>query len=400
MTPLFRKFLGHNWVLTVVAASLLILGYFSIESATGFRAEESPDLASKAETQLKFVALGVFFYIVGMFIDYRWVRWLAFPLYASALTLLALVPVLGDEKSGATSWLPIGNTGFSLQPSQAAIVGGVLMIAVVLSDLPKLHRIFSWTPVKLFLVGIIAGVPMMLILNEPDQGSAAVWISCVAAMLLVGSIPYRYLIVGAQMGLIVLPLVYFFVLKDYQRERIDTFLDMATGKEYDEQGAGWVPKHNMIAVGSGGWMGKGYKGSRNVGERTIKEMGFVPANVAINDFIFVVIAEEHGYRGAVVIVGVYALLLLTLLTIAFHSRDDLGRLLVTGLTAQMFFHIFMNIGMCVLLVPITGLPLPLVSYGGTFVVLMLFMLGISQSVWVHRHEVIEKKEKSRGEFRG
>ncbi len=398
MTPLFKKFLGHNWILTAVVIGLLILGIFSIDSATSFRAEEAPEMAKKPQEQLMYIAFGMAFFVAGIFIDYRWIKWLALPLYVAALGLLAMVPKFGVELSGARSWIIL--FGKSLQPSQAAMVGGILLMAVVLAELPKLHKVFKWTPVKLGLCGIIAGVPMLFILKEPDQGSAAVWIAVIGAMFLVGNIPFRYLIVGVQAGLIVLPIVFFFGLKDYQKERIVTQIKMATGKEYDEQGSGWVPKHNMIAIGSAGWQGKGYKGSRTIGQRTIKEMGFVPANVAINDFIFVVIAEEHGFRGALVIVAAYALLLLTLLTIAFHSRDDLGRLIVAGLSAQIFFHVFMNIGMCVLLVPITGLPLPLVSYGGTFVVLLLFMLGLSQSVWVHRNALVEKREKVQGEFRG
>jgi len=114
-------------------------------------------------------------------------------------------------------------------------------------------------------------------------------------------------------------------------------------------------------------------------------MGFIPKNVAINDFIFVTIAERYGFRGATILVGLFATTLLLLLFMGYRARDSLGKLIVAGCVAQLFFHVFMNIGMCVLLVPITGLPLPFISYGGTFIIMMLFMMGMCQSVWVHRH---------------
>ncbi|MEM9481588.1 MAG: FtsW/RodA/SpoVE family cell cycle protein [Verrucomicrobiota bacterium] len=401
MTPLFRKFLGHNWILTFVVIGLAVTGVLSIDSATYFRGDEDAELLTKPSAQMMWLGVGCFFYIMGIFIDYRWLKFLVLPLFAAAMVLLAMVPLtsFGVTASGATSWLNIGGV-VTIQPSQVALAGGILLMAFILGVLPKWKKYFDWTVVKLALCGAVAIGPLYLILQEPDQGSAAAWFAVTGAMFLVGGIPFRYLIVGSQLGLIAAPVLYFFVLKDYQRERIDTFIAMATGGEYDRQDEGWVPEHNLIALGSAGWMGKGYKGNRTIGERTIKEMGIIPANVSINDFIFVVFAEEQGYRGVLVLVGGYALLLLTLLTIAFHSRDNFGRLIVTGLAAQIFFHVFMNIGGSAVLVPITGVPLPLFSYGGTFAVVIVGMLGIAQSVWVHRNELIEQKEKVRGEFRG
>ncbi len=399
MTPLFRKFLGINWLLVLTVTGLVIFGIFSIQSATSFRIESEPELATRWNRQMIMALVGGLILFIVALVDYRWLKWAAVPMYLGSIVLLLYLKATGREISGAKSWLEIG--GFSFQPSQIAIMSGIVMIALILGELRKLHKIFEFPPVLILLVCIVTAIPAYLVLQEPDIGSTAVWGAVLGATLLVGAIPFRYLIVGVLAILMFLPIAYFFGLKDYQKKRVETYLNMLMGKKVDEQGAGWVPKHNMIAIGSAGWYGKGYKGSRmGEGESTIKEMGFVPANVAINDFIFVVIAEEHGFQGGIVLIGVIVFFLLQLLFIAFHSRDQFGRLIVIGLTALIFFHCFMNIGMCILLVPITGLPLPLVSYGGTFIIIILFMIGISQSVWVHRHAVVEEAPKQKTEFRG
>lgn len=397
MTPLFRKFLGINWLLALTMFGMVVFGVFSIHSATYFRGGE---LANKWNDQMINAIIGTVVFFVVALIDYRWIKWAAIPAYVGGIGLLLLVKVMGEERSGAQSWLKLpGMPAF--QPSQVAIMGGILLLALILGYLPKKHRIFQLAPVRILLACIVAAIPAALVLKEPDIGSAAVWGPALSVMLLIGAIPLRYLIVGALMGLFMLPLIYFFGLKVYQKERIETYIGMLTGGKVDEQGAGWVPKHNMIAIGSAGWKGKGYKGSRmGENDRTIKEMGFVPANVAMNDFIFVVIAEEHGFRGSIVLIAVVAFMLIQCLIVAFNSRDQEGRLIVAGFCAQIFFHTFMNIGMCILLVPITGLPLPFVSYGGTFLIIMMFMMGLTQSVWIHRHTVVEEAEKPKAEFRG
>ena len=396
MTPLFRKFLGINWLLVLTIAGLIVFGIFSIHSATA--ASEEPGFADKWRDQVMWAIIGTVVFFATALIDYRWVKWLALPAYLIGLALLLALRVFGEERSGAVSWINFGFT--TLQPSQVAIVGGILIMAVVLAVLPK-AKIFQFTPLRLLLIGICGGVPMVLVLLEPDMGSAAVWGPVIGVMLLVGNIPFRYLFVITLLGLMVLPVGFNFGLKDYQKTRVTTYIDMALGKEVDIKGAGYQYYHNTIAIGSAGWSGKGYKGSRlPEDEKTIKELGFIPVAVAINDFIFVVIFEEHGLRGAIILTAVLAFFFVQLLFIAVHSRDLLGQLLVLGLAAQLFFHVFMNIGMCVVAVPITGLPLPLISYGGTFLVLTMFMLGLSQSVWVHRNVVIEEKETPKADFRG
>ena len=300
----------------------------------------------------------------------------------------------GGDKVGAESWLRIGPISF--QPSQLALVSGIMLLAVILAELPKLHKIFESSFIRLCIAGITAGIPCMIILAEPDLGSAMVWIAALMLMLVVGRILLRYIIVIVEIGLIALPILYFFGLKDYQKERIETWLNMLNDRPVDELGAAWVPKHNLIAIGSAGYTGKisntldssppPITSQPGNNAKLVSQMGFIPKNVAINDFIFVTIAERYGFRGAAALITLFAATLLLLLYMGYRARDTLGRLIIAGCIAQLFFHVFMNIGMCVLLVPITGLPLPFISYGGTFVLMMLFMMGMCQSVWVHRHQ--------------
>ena len=382
MTPLFKKFLGMNWLLTMTVASMLTFGIYAIYSA-GFGVEE---FENKWRTQLWMaIAGGVIFFALALF-DYRWVRWFALPGWLVSLVLLTMTNV---KAGGATSWLNVG--GFTFQPSQAAIFSSILLIGVILGDLPKLHKIFDLPVVKIGICGIVIGAPLMLIMKEPDIGSAAVICVVLAIMLTAGGIPKRYLIAMSLVTILVVPILYFFGMKPYQKTRIVTWIKVLNDQPVDTKNEGYSNHNNMVAIGSAGWEGKGFNGSRTEAA-TIKELGLIARNVAINDFIFTVIAEEHGFLGAASVIIAFGLLIIQLLLVAYSSRDLFGRLLVTGLTAQIFFHAFMNMGMCIAAVPITGLPLPLISYGGTFVIIILTLLGFTQSVWVHRHASEKRSE--------
>ncbi len=183
--------------------------------------------------------------------------------------------------------------------------------------------------------------------------------------------------------LIVLPVAYYFGLKPYQKDRIDTYINMLMNKKVNIQESAWVPYHLQLAVGSSGFEGKGPL-SRKVPEQRSIHRTFFP-NEAINDFISGVICEEFGFRGMVLLLTGMSFLMFQCIFVAFYARDQMGRLIVVGVVAAMMTYVFMNVGMNILLVPITGLPLPFISYGGTFMVVVLFMFGLVQSVWVHRN---------------
>ncbi len=388
MTPLFLKILGMNWLLILVTSVLLTMGVYSIHEATEYSSIQS--LNSKWYDQIKWICIGIFFYFAATLIDYKWIIWGALPAYLVSITLLLST---NTELSGAESWITIGPITF--QPSQLAIISRILLLAVIYGEGPKKFALLNKSFIKILITAPITAVPCFIILIEPDFGSSMAWIVIFMTALFIGKVLFRYIIVIIQFGMIILPILYFFGLKDYQKERIETWLNMLYEKPVDEQGAAWVPKHNMIAIGSAGFIGKAneqktlpnsnlQKGNSNQNSNLVTEMGFVPPNVAINDFIFVTIAERQGFRGASILLAGFASLLLILIYICYSSKDMTGRILVGGYIGLLFFHVFMNVGMCVLLVPITGLPLPLISYGGTFILMMLFMLGLCQSVWVHR----------------
>jgi len=213
----------------------------------------------------------------------------------------------------------------------------------------------------------------------------------------VGSIPFRYLISLLLVVMTILPIAYFFGLKDYQKRRIDTYIRMLTSTEAkieDIQGDGWVPYHLQLAVASSGFQGKGPL-SRKVEDQRSIHRTFFP-HEAINDFISGVICEEFGFRGMLLMLSGLSLLVFQCIFVAFYARDQMGRLIVVGVVAAMMTYIFMNVGMNILLVPITGLPLPFISYGGTFMVVVLFMFGLVQSVWVHRNISPAKKPREHG----
>jgi rod shape determining protein RodA len=377
MTPLFRKFIGSNWLLFANIAAIAIFGIFAIYSACWMR--EEPDLANKWRQQTQWMLVGLVFYFAASLVDYRWVRWLGLPFYLGTVGMLVYTTFFGVEIYGTRAWL---NVGFMLiQPSQLAIAAGIVLLALALATMHKVHPVFRNPFMRLVVSGAIVAVPFLFVLKQGDFGSAIVWVPVFAAMVLIGNIPLRYLAVIVLTVTIFLPFAYFFGLKDYQKKRITTQIEMLQGKKVNVLGDAYSAYNNLLAIGSGGWRGKGFKNPE-----TVNNKGFISPHTAINDFIFPVLAEEHGFRGSLLLLGGFLLLLMQCLHVAFYSRDLLGRLLVAGVVGLLFAHIYQNVGMNLLIMPITGIPLPLVSFGGTFAVVVLFLLGMVQSVWIHRIE--------------
>ncbi|NJM38823.1 MAG: FtsW/RodA/SpoVE family cell cycle protein, partial [Akkermansiaceae bacterium] len=333
-----------------------------------------------ASRQKAFILIGSIAYFAAAFLDYRWIRWLGLPFYGVSLGLMVMA--MGQDDSVHQ----LRFAGFSFQPAQLGITAGILLIAWLVQDLPKLHRWFGAPFMRIGIIGVVAAVPFLLVMKMGDMGSALVWIPVAIVALLIGGIPFRYLTFIGFLGAGVLPLLYFVALPLVSKrgpERIDVWLRMAQGKEVDVSGDAYAPHHVSMAVGKAGWKGVGYKATAERG--SLHDKGFIPRDTAHNDYIFAVIAEELGFRGSLLLLTGFALLLIQGLFIAFYSRDMTGRLLVCLIVALFFAHIFESIGMCILLTPITGIPLPLVSYSGTFVVICMFLLGLVQSVWIHRH---------------
>ncbi len=391
MTPLFRKFLGLNWLLFLTMIGLIIVGVFCIYSAVHFRTD-APGIVDMWSKQIRMALLGLVVFFGAALIDYRWMRWGALPMFMVGLGGLVLVLFIGKEVYGTKGWLVLGPLTF--QPSQTAIGAGIVMLGFVLGELHKLHPFFRYHFVRLVVAGVCTGVPLLLVLKQGDLGSALVWVPVSASMFLVGSIPYRYLIAIGLIGLAVLPPAYFFALKPYQQERIKVQWALLKGEELDQkslQGPAYASVNVVRAIGSAGWTGKGFQGKNLADDqKTMHQLGFIPRQTAHNDFIYAVYAEEQGFRGSLLMVGAFAFLVFQCVFVAFCARDQMGRLIVVGVAALFFAHVFQNIGMQVHLLPITGIPLPFISYGGTFVVMIMALLGMVQSVWIHRNDALQE----------
>lgn len=331
------------------------------------------------QRHITWIALGAILYCGLAIFDYRYWAPLSPILYCFSIILLVMV-LFSSPINNARSWLSIPGMGIRVQPSEIGKVAAVILTAAIMAS-PKFNvRSFR----HLAAVAAIIAVPMYLILVEPDFGSAFVLIPIAALMLFAAEIPYKWVAIVAAVLIITVPLVvvneiYEFkpILKPYQRARIVTFID----PDSDPQGAGYNLRQARLAVGSGGWLGKG------IGQGTLSGLGYLPQTVTNNDFIFSVIAEESGFIGVAVLLLAEMILILSCLRIAFMTEDLFGRYIAIGFAALLFCHSYINIGMCIGLAPISGLPLPLVSFGGSFMAMNLGTLGILQSIYRYRREV-------------
>ncbi|MGA1539200.1 MAG: rod shape-determining protein RodA [Chthoniobacterales bacterium] len=368
-----RKIAGLQWPLLLLVILLGAFGIFAIYSATWMREQDFWN------RQLVFLIVGLVLCVGVAMTDYHWARAGAVPLYIAGLLGLVAVHFFGATVFGAKSWLDFGFINF--QPSQLAIIAAIMLMALFLAEYETIPA-----PLRIAICGVIAAVPFLLILIQPDLGSAIVWLPVILAMLYAARIPARYLISMILLALAIIPLMVNFGLRPYQRQRIITFLD----PELDPRGAGWTINQSLTAIGSGGWEGKGFKAPN-----TLNELGFLPSTIVHNDFIFAVIGEQHGFIGGALLLLAFLALIGLALYISLRAEDDFGRFLGVGLSMLLFTHTFMNIGMTIGVTPITGLPLPLVSYGGSFLLTVLFSIGILQSIWIHRGKAVTARSRWR-----
>ena len=342
---------------------LLCVGLFYIYS-TGHQVGGNPSLWKK---QLFFIIVGFVIWAVLANIDYRiWKQW-ALVAYAAGIASLTLVLFFGECRWGARRWFSIFHM-FSVQPSEFAKLAVLIMSAWVLSL--RSFKINNLGHVAGFLV--ITLIPFSLILIEPDLGSSVILWPIAGALLFTADLKWKWILIAVVAILILIPSAYPF-LSGYQKERILVFLDPSR----DPSNKGWNSRQSELAVGSGGLFGKGFFQS------TQSTLGFLPKTVSNSDFIFSVIAEETGFVGSLVILGCYLLLIASTLRTAALAVDPFGRYLAVGIGTLLFIHSFVNIGMTVRLMPVTGLPLPLVSLGGTFVINTMIALGMLQSIYIH-----------------
>ena len=379
-------------------AGLMLLGGLFVYSAT--MVNEAVNAAALFNQswfrQIIWYAVGLGAAAGVCFVDYHTLaRWSVVAYWGTMLLLVAvLIPGIGTSHGwGAQRWIDFGP--FQMQPSEFAKISFILALANYLSrpvDELRLPSVF-WKA-----MGMLA-LPFLLIMKEPDLGSAIVLLPTGLVMLFVAGVPRRFLwqlaggagLVAALFLVDVLfaPPNWQIRLEDYQRHRLLVFfgVDFAPKNATPADAArlrrlqadrSYQVRQALISVGSGGFWGKGWC----QGNQT--ELGFLPPGAAHNDFVFSVIAEEKGFVGSVIVLTLYGVILFTGVRIAGQARDRLGRLLAAGVVALLFSHVFINIGMNIRLMPVTGIPLPLLSYGGSSVLCSLIAMGLMQNVYIYR----------------
>ncbi len=315
--------------------------------------------------QMIWAVIGLSALLIIANINYRKLVETSYILYVITLLLLVLVLFLGKVQLGAQRWLQLGS--FVFQPSELAKVIIILVLAKYLGERDSRHQ-----QIKKILVSLgIVVVPLILILKQPDLGTAIVFLPILFCMLYVWGTHLKYLLGLAGIGLVCSPFLWHF-LRDYQRQRLLVFLN----PNIDPLGAGYTAIQSKIAIGSGGFLGKGWlAGTQN-------QLNFLPEHHT--DFIFSVLGEEWGFLGSIVLILLYLFLINRGLKIAGQTKDVSGKLLAVGVTAMLSFQIIVNIGMSIGLMPITGLTLPLVSYGGSSLLMTMISIGILLSIKMRR----------------
>jgi rod shape determining protein RodA len=307
----------------------------------------------------------ILLWIVSM-IDYNWLVEHVYVLYGIGLLLLLLVLVIAKPISGARRWLPLPG-GVSLQVSEFLKVVLVLMMARLLGDLPQGRLTL---PALLKMAGLF-GLPMLLVLKQPDLSTSLSYLPILAVGVFLAGVPWKYFAAGAVIAVLVLPLGWQH-MKPYQQDRVLTFLN----PERDPLGSGYQPIQSKIAVGSGGIWGRGFAR----GEQT--QLRFLP--VPHTDFVFSAYAEETGFVGVVLALSLYLAILMKIVTNAQTAADTAGALICMGTAALILFHIGVNIGMVIGRMPVTGIPLPLMSYGGSNLLTVFVMLGLVNNIRLRR----------------
>jgi len=376
-----------DWIMLGTILSLITLSILFIYSAQ-FKSEvEQGDNYIK---QFIFALMGLAAYSGLVWLDYKWIARFSISIYIGAIFLLLLV-FLFPSLNGAHRWIPL--PGFTLQPSELGKIGAIIALSAYLSVPGRDTE--EWK--TFFTCCAIVGLPFLLIAAEPDLSTSLILAPVTLSIMLYMNVQRKLLLIGLVAVILFAIIICFWIvnekppegepksskwavlpplplLADYQKGRIKVFLT----KDHDLADTGWNKLQSQIAVASGGIHGKGYlKGSQNI-------LGFLPRTVAPTDFIFCVVAEETGFMGGLFFIFLYTILLGRCIRSSLRARDEFGRLMALGISVMLFCHVFINIAMTIGKLPITGLPLPLMSYGGSFMVSTMIALGLVQSVYVRR----------------
>jgi rod shape determining protein RodA len=363
-----KKLMLINWPFLALVTAITLIGVAALYSVAG------GSLEPWASRHVVRYCLGLALLFIVALSDIRWWLRAAYPLYFLALIMLALVIVIGVESGGARRWLGYGELSF--QPTEMMKIALVLALARYYQWLPP-NRV-SW-PHAVLPPLLMIGLPAILALDQPDLGTAALFGIVGSGLLFLAGVSWIYFI-GAIVGVIVVLPHVWEKLHDYQKERILTFID----PDRDPLGSGYHILQSKIAIGSGGFTGKGYM------QGTQTQLNFLPEKHT--DFIFTMFSEEMGFIGAAVLLTLYLLVLLFIAYMALRCRSTFTRLVAVGMGLCLFAYVFINVAMVTGLVPVVGVPLPLVSYGGTSMLTMMVGLGFVLNAHVNRDVRLRREE--------
>ena len=356
------KFSEVDWLFVLVLCLIAGAGALMLFSIAG-----SSWTPWAAQHVMRF-ALCLLMMLVLAMVDIRVWFALAYPIYGIGLLLLVAVEVVGDVRLGAQRWLSIG--GFSFQPSEVMKLGIVLALARLYHGVSAEKARLSWW---LLVPAAMIFLPVLLVAHQPDLGTAMLILLTGAAIVVLAGLSWKVIAAGVAGFLAIVPPFVMFVMHDYQRQRVLTFLD----PESDPSGSGYHILQSMIALGSGGLLGKGY------GLGSQSQLNFLPEKQT--DFIFATLAEEFGFVGCISVLVLYAAAIFMALRTSYLSHSHFGRLAAAGVTATFTLYVMINGAMVMGLAPVVGVPMPMLSYGGTVMLTVMIGFGLVQSVRVHRY---------------
>ncbi|HWA04265.1 MAG TPA: rod shape-determining protein RodA [Rhizomicrobium sp.] len=361
------KLLEINWGMVALITLIACIGFAMLYSVAG--ASFSP----WAGRQMAYFAAGFVLLIVAALTDIRFWMSIAYPAYIVSLVLLVAVLFVGHTALGAQRWLELGP--IQLQPSE------VMKIALILALARFLHGLSVEDvsrPLRLLIPVVMIALPAYLVLKQPNLGTTMILVADGASLLFLAGLSWRWIVPSVAAVATAVPLAWRFLLHDYQKQRVLTFLD----PESDSLGAGWNITQAKIAIGSGGLTGKGYlQGSQS-------RLNFLPEKHS--DFIVTNYAEEFGFVGCIALLLLFAIVIGYGVQTAVAARSQFGRLVAMGITLNFFFYLLINGAMVMGLIPVVGIPMPLISYGGTAMLSVMFGFGILMSVHVHRQVEIPR----------
>ncbi len=362
-----RELKNIEWSIGIIAIILCIIGLVALFSATK---EAEYDEFNK---QCIWLVISLIIGIIILMIDYE-VLVKTSPIFYGAFIILLFAVLFTKPVNGATSWFDIGF--FSLQPGEFAKIFVVLFLTYAITKIQARDKRNINKPLKLLILLAILGLPVLLIIKQPDYGTAAAFIVSMIFMLITAGIDKKYIIGGILLVVISVPLIYNFILPDHAKKRIDIFLN----PESDPRGSGYNIIQSKLAIGAGGLTGMGIlKGNQT-------QLGFLYPKTT--DFIFAVIGEEMGFIIAGGIIILYVLLITKCLYVAKTAKDEMGSLIASGITGIFVFHMIENIGMVMGLLPITGVPLPFISYGGSSLITNFICIAILLNISSKRQKTI------------